>query len=90
MNVFYTLVGKNFYDFVQEKISERNENLAKDQDLMIKMDPEVAKAFHRELSTWVTCTCADCPRKGEPFVVWEAIDVEVDADHMTRKQKAAR
>ena len=43
--MFYTLVGKNFYDFVQEKISERNENLAKDQDLMIKMDPEVAKAF---------------------------------------------
>ena len=45
LNVFYTLVGKNFYDFVQEKISERNENLAKDQDLMIAMDPEVAKAF---------------------------------------------
>jgi hypothetical protein len=45
LNVFYTLEGKNFYDFVQTKIAERNATLAKDQDLMIQMDPEVAQAF---------------------------------------------
>lgn len=45
--MFYTLEGKNFYDFVQGKIKERNDGLAKDHDLMIEMDPQVAAAFRQ-------------------------------------------
>ena len=34
-----------FNNWVQEKVKERNETLAKKQDLMIEMDPEIAQAF---------------------------------------------
>ena len=46
LNVIYTLEGKDFADFIKEKIAERNDSLAKKQDLMIEMDPEIARAFN--------------------------------------------
>jgi hypothetical protein len=39
------LEGEAFFNWVQEKVKERNEALAKKQDLMIEMDPEIAQAF---------------------------------------------
>ena len=47
---------------------------------------EVSKVLHKELSQWVVCLEKGCHREGEPFVVWEAIDVEEDFAS-TRKQK---
>ena len=38
------------------------------------------------MSQWVVCLEKGCHREGEPFVVWEAIDVEEDFAS-TRKQK---
>ena len=45
LNVIYTITGKNFAEWIQEKIKERNASLAKTQDLMVEMDPEIYKAF---------------------------------------------
>ena len=44
-NVIYTLVGPVFKEWVDSIIEERNQKIAKEQDLMIDMDPEVYKAF---------------------------------------------
>lgn len=46
INVAYTLVGEAFSDWVKDEIASRNEDLARKQNLLIDMDPEIAKAFH--------------------------------------------
>ena len=44
-NVIYTVTGKNFADWIKERIKERNESKASKEDLMIEMDPEIHRAF---------------------------------------------
>jgi len=44
-NAIYTLVGPVFKEWVDGVIEERNQKIAKEQDLMIEMDPDVFKAF---------------------------------------------
>ena len=44
-NVMYTIVGDEFRNWVTNKIRERNDRLAEKHDLMIDMDPEIARAF---------------------------------------------
>ena len=46
INVTYTLVGEAFSAWVKDEIASRNEDLARKQNLLIDMDPEIAKAFH--------------------------------------------
>ena len=46
INVSYTLIGESFSAWVKDEIAARNEDLAKKQNLLIEMDPEIAKAFH--------------------------------------------
>jgi hypothetical protein len=45
-NVIYTLAGAEFTAWVQERINERNEKLKADKDMIIEMDPEIARIFH--------------------------------------------
>ena len=44
-NVTYTIVGDQFNEWVQEKIRERNDRVASKNDLMIELDPAIARAF---------------------------------------------
>ena len=44
-NLIYTLVGKSFADWVSLQIKARNEKVAAQQNLMVAMDPEIAKIF---------------------------------------------
>jgi hypothetical protein len=45
LNLVYTLSGENFSNWVASNIDARNNELAAKQDLMIEMDPQIAKAF---------------------------------------------
>ena len=45
-NVVYTLAKDEFTNWVQERINERNEKLKADKDMVIDMDPEIARIFH--------------------------------------------
>ena len=42
INVTYTILGAPFKGWVQSEIENRNEELAKKQNLLIDMDPEIA------------------------------------------------
>ena len=46
INVSATIVGKPFLDWVKQKICERNEKQARERNLLIKMDPQLAAAFN--------------------------------------------
>ena len=46
INVTYTIIGEPFSKWVKKEIVDRNEALAKKQNLLIEMDPEIARAFH--------------------------------------------
>ena len=45
-DVAFTIIGKPVSDWVDSKITERNEKLAVKQNLYINMDPDIAAAFH--------------------------------------------
>ena len=45
VNVMYTVVGKEFADWVHRHIELRNGSMAHEKNLMIDLDPEVAKVF---------------------------------------------
>ena len=47
INVGATVVGQPFVDWVSKRIATRNEEMAKDRNLLIKMDPQLAQAFQR-------------------------------------------
>ena len=44
-SVIYTLVGMPFKTWVDSRCNDRNQELAVKQDLLIKLDEKVAKAF---------------------------------------------
>ena len=45
INVIYTLVGKPFELWVNQRIENRHAKIAEDRDLNIEMDPEIAAIF---------------------------------------------
>ena len=45
VNLIYTLVGDDFKRWVAEKIRSRNDRIASKYDLMLDLDPAIAKAF---------------------------------------------
>jgi len=45
LNVIYTVVGQEFAAWINLQIERRNQERASEQQLMIDLDPEVAKAF---------------------------------------------
>ena len=42
INVGATVVGQPFIDWVSKRIAARNKEMAKDRNLLIKMDPQLA------------------------------------------------
>lgn len=45
-NVGATIIGAPFFDWVKQRIDQRNANLVQEKNLAIAMDPMVARAFH--------------------------------------------
>ena len=52
-NVIYTVFGRQFALWIEQKIRERNEKMESKHNLLIQMDPLVAAAF--EASKQVSC-----------------------------------
>ena len=50
INVAYTVIGEPFNAWIKDEIANRNEELARKQNLLIDMDPEIAQAFHRSVN----------------------------------------
>jgi hypothetical protein len=50
INLVNSLVGQPFSSWVGQQIEQRNSVLAAKNDLMIDLDPEIAKAFHTSTS----------------------------------------
>jgi len=50
-------MGNMLEDWVGEKIDERNEKLAESKDIMIEVDPEIARIFKN--SSFVSCMYYD-------------------------------
>ena len=46
INVGASVVGKPFLDWIKQKIQERNDKQARERNLLIKMDPQLAAAFN--------------------------------------------
>ena len=55
-NIVYTLVGDQFKLWVMGEIERRNTTIAEKQNLLVHMDPQIAKAFYKStsVSTYVT------------------------------------
>ena len=54
-NIGASVIGAPFFDWVNQRINERNANVVQEKNLAIAMDPQVAKAFHE--STAVSRKC---------------------------------
>jgi len=54
-NVCHTVLKDVFRTWVKDRVADRNRELAIKGNLMIEMDPEIAKAFHA--STKVSGKC---------------------------------
>ena len=54
-NVCHTVLKDVFRTWVKDRVADRNRELAINGNLMIEMDPEIAKAFHA--STKVSGKC---------------------------------
>ena len=55
INVAYTLIGEPFAAWVKDEIANRNDELAKKQNLLIEMDPGIAAAFHKSVNISSKC-----------------------------------
>lgn len=53
INMAYTVLGHSFADWVHKQIEARNEKVTKEKNLLIDMDPDIARAFAQ--STAVSC-----------------------------------
>ena len=45
VNIIFSLTGDSFREWVSTMIHRRNDNVALKHDLMIELDPEIARAF---------------------------------------------
>jgi hypothetical protein len=63
VNIFYSVVGKPFSDWVDDLVNDRHQGVADKNDLMIAMDPEIAKAFQEStaISSKHFVVTASCP-----------------------------
>ena len=48
--MIYTLIGDDFRKWVAQVIKDRNSRVAAKNDLIIELDPEIAKAFQGSLN----------------------------------------
>ena len=48
--MIYTLIGDDFRNWVAQVIKDRNSRVAAKNDLIIDLDPEIAKAFKSSLN----------------------------------------
>ena len=48
--MIYSLVGDPFREWVSKTIKKRNDTVASKNDLMIELDPAIAKAFQRSIN----------------------------------------
>ena len=55
VNVFATILKENFIKWVDEQVDARHAKVAKEKDLMIKMDPEMAKVFRQSNAVSSKC-----------------------------------
>jgi hypothetical protein len=57
------VVGKPFSDWVDDLVNDRHQGVADKNDLMIAMDPEIAKAFQEStaISSKHFVVTASCP-----------------------------
>jgi hypothetical protein len=46
VNLGYSVIGNEFEEWVNLLVKERNKRLIEEKNLTIKLDPEIAKAFH--------------------------------------------
>ena len=49
-NIVYTVVGKPFYDWVDERVRARNKKVTTEANMGIEMDPEIAAIFKASTS----------------------------------------
>ena len=49
-NIAYTIIGKPFADWVSTEVANRNDALARKNNLIIDMDPQIAAAFHTSVN----------------------------------------
>ena len=49
-NVIYSIAGKDFADWIEEKLKERTEKISEERHLNISMDPEIYKVFQASQS----------------------------------------
>ena len=54
INVGATVVGQPFIDWCGERVQTRNREMAKDRNLLIKMDAKLARAFQRSTAISVS------------------------------------
>ena len=54
INIGATVVGQPFVDWVAERITTRNREMAQDRNLLIKMDPKLAQAFNRSTAVSIS------------------------------------
>lgn len=45
INVMYTILGRQFGDWVDERVNERHDGIIEDNEMYIELDAEVAEAF---------------------------------------------
>ena len=69
INVIYSVIGKPFRQWVSEAIKKRNAKLADKRDLMIELDPEIAKAFRSSVNINSKCSFLECQQSNQPFFV---------------------
>ena len=50
INVLYTVCGEEFEHWINKTIEARNDGIVKQRDLLIEMDPTIAKIFHQSTS----------------------------------------
>ena len=50
INVTYTLVGEAFATWVKDEIANRNESIAKKQNLLIELDSDIYDAFQASVN----------------------------------------
>ena len=50
VNLAYAIIGAPFANWVSNVVSKRNVEVAKKQDLILNLDPEILKAFHSSVN----------------------------------------
>ena len=52
-DVIYSIVGDEFEDWVNQRVQHRHQKMAEKKDLMLSLDPEIARCY--EASHSVSC-----------------------------------